>query len=272
MQTMCPSCKCVNLYGGFSARDRDLKGKCRQSGGCSTWDWKLHFLQHLGARSGETWQGEASAAPGSPMGRGHVARGGPRGQLLGIWGSHGGSGTVGSLPHGLTEPLAAACGVGELAAAGPSCAAPAFPLLFIARHVRLLPQPRSQLPLPQPWGGGRGATPCPNRGNTLQGMGEWGQFQPGLLQSPLSRISPLAEACSQLAAKQAPSSPQNPFPSCDLGVLGSPHHHHAKLCCPCSWDPAPERAASPGWRSSAREESTCFQAQGNWSTLSFRCL
>jgi len=118
----------------------------------------------------------------------------------------------------------------------------------------------------------KGATPCPNRGNTLQGMGEWGQFQPGLLQSPLSRISPLAEACSQLAAKQAPSSPQNPFPSCDLGVLGSPHHHHAKLCCPCSWDPAPERAASPGWRSSAREESTCFQAQGNWSTLSFRCL
>lgn len=162
---MCPSYKCVNLYGGFGARDTELKGKRRQSGGVQHLGLEVAFSTAFRSTEEGIWGGDMgeSAAAGSPTARGHVAGGGgPWGQLLGVRVSHGGSGTAESHPHGLTEPLTAACGVGELAAAGPSCAAPAFPALFIARHVRLLPQPRSRLLLPQPRGGGMGVNPCPS--------------------------------------------------------------------------------------------------------------
>lgn len=189
-------------------------------------------------------------------GGGRAASRGPWGQLPGAGVSHGGSGRPG--------PLTAACGVGELAAAGPSCAAPAFPALIYS-------QARSGRSPGPAHGGGcchghgwEGDRPPPKQGRRWKpGMEQRAELQPVLLHSPVSQVCPPAE--------QAPSLIPKPVPQLSFGGAGKtpPLRKPPGLR---SWGRVPERAASLGWRGSASEESTCFQAQGNWSTLSFRCL
>lgn len=165
---------------------------------------------------------------------------------------------------------------------------PASPALFIARHVGLLPQPRSRLLLPQPWGlrgggggSGGGQTPAQAGETTawLQGMEQQGGSLAKLATKPYG-IHPPAGGCTAnpLQRKPLPHPPKKPFPSCHLGDAGKSPPPHPTPSLPSHPMPSClEWAARLGWRSSgssssAREESTCFQAQGNWSTLSFRCL
>lgn len=81
------------------------------------------------------------APSGSPTGQGTCGQGGPWGQVLGLWVSHGGSGVARSHPCGLAEPLAAACGVGELLLPA-QLRCPSLPSTIYNQAVRLLPQPR----------------------------------------------------------------------------------------------------------------------------------
>lgn len=259
---MCPSYKRVNLQGGFSAGDGERKkGNAGGAGGCSTWDWKLHLLQHLGTRGGEE------------LGRGH--------RLLpaALW--EGPGGVPGDSCWGSRFLTEEAVLPGPVPVGARSCSQlpvvwERWPLPPQLRRLSLpstiYSQARSAAP-PAPLTAAAAATTvgrqeggrAPSRGDAPQaGLEQQGEPPPGLLQSPTSWICPPGEA------KASPFLTPNP-----LGVLGSTHTQTAPP--PQAPLPAPlglsaGAGCQPGQRGSAREESTRFPARGNWSTLSFRCL
>lgn len=212
------------------------------------------------------------------QGRGHVAKGVPG---VRCWGSGCHTEEVvwpGPIPAG-SQSRSQLPAAWESCRCRPSCAAPAFPALFITRQFGCSPSAADGCCCHNHGEVGRGTSQAlagercsPSR------MEQQGKL---LLQSPASQPYPRGVAGAHPAANPASSSPPNPFPSCQLGVLGSPPYPSppGSPACPAGsqrWSGLPAGAgeAAPGRRarSSAREESTCFQAQGNWSTLSFRCL
>lgn len=274
---MCPSYKCVNLYGGFSARDTELKGKRRQSrGGCSTWDWKLHFLQHLGAQRRGSGGGHGGiSCCWQPYSRGTC------GQGVSLGSTSGGPGVTwrkrhGRVPSPRAHGTARSClRRGRAGRCRPQLRCPSLPsTIYSQARSAAPPAPLTAAAATTPgrWDGGK---PLPKRGSRAasQGCGGWSSgvssSQVCCKAPPAGSIPQEKRAASPLQSKPHPH-PQTHFPVGIWGGWEAPTH--PKPSCLPSWGQALEQAASLGWRSSAKEESTCFQAQGNWSTLSFRCL
>lgn len=141
---------------------------------------------------------------------------------------------------------------GSVGRCRPSCAASAFPALFIARHDRQPPRPHSRrLLLPQPWGGRRGAEPPAGETHRKRG---WS-----------SRVSPHRVCCKappagsvpQERQKQAPSSPQTHWGCWEAHTHKQPPH--PKLPCLRRWGSAPEQAASPGSEAAPGRRAHAFQ-------------
>lgn len=202
-------------------------------------------MQHLGL------EGAFSASFRNAEGR-TALRGGDRG-VLDSWGRSGGVrfGTEeatqpGSVPVGLLCSCLRRGRRGRAGCCGPSCTAPAFPSTIYSQ-VRMLPTS------PNP----------PEQGDTLQVLKkrkQRGELQP----HSASRIA-AAWSCSLL--QREPFAPPPPTPISQLLFGGAGRVPPCQASYPCSWGSVPTRAGK-----AALKESTRFQAKGNWSTLSFRCL
>lgn len=152
----------------------------------------------------------------------------------------------GSVPVGLLCSCLRRGRRGRAGCCGPSCTAPAFPSTIYSQ-VRMLPTS------PNP----------PEQGDTLQVLKkrkQRGELQP----HSASRIA-AAWSCSLL--QREPFAPPPPTPISQLLFGGAGRVPPCQASYPCSWGSVPTRAGK-----AALKESTRFQAKGNWSTLSFRCL
>lgn len=78
---------------------------------------------------------------------------------------------------------------------------------------------------------------------------------------PRASLLPGAVPC----CRESPLLPPTPISQLLFGGAGRVPPCQASY--PCSWGSVPTRAGK-----AALKESTRFQAKGNWSTLSFRCL
>lgn len=237
----------------------------------------MHFLQHLGAQrkgSGEgTWGNQLLLAA---LQRGDMW---PGGGSLGS--TSGGPGVTrrkrhGRVPSPWAHGTARSClRRGRAGRCRPQLRCPSLPsTIYSQARSAAPPAPLTTAAATTPgrWDGGK---PLPKRGSraTSQGCRGWSSgassSQVCCKAPPAGSIPQEKRAASPLQSKPHPH-PQTHFPVGIWGCWEAPTH--PKPSCLPSWGQALEQAASLGWRSSAKEESTCFQEQGNWSTLSFRCL
>lgn len=207
MQTMCPPHKRVNLYERFSARDgaeREMQAGRWGERGAPHLGLEVAFSTPFRSAEGRTWQREGKHR----VSLSSLRRAG--GSCRGSGSSHGGNDAAGSWPRGAPHSCLGRGRRGRAGCCWPQLLAPAFPALFIARHVGMLPS--------FPAAAARSRNLPERGGESLQRTGQ--REQQGELQ-PRAPLGLLQAAGHIPAANPAPFSPSQPPPQLVFGGAGS---------------------------------------------------
>lgn len=215
-------------------RQRTERETQAEQGACSTWDWKLHFLQHLGVRRGGPGRGGGISCSWQPYGEGTRSQRGSLGSAAG-GPCFARRKRCGWIPSPRVHRAARSClQRGRAGRCRPQLRCPSLPSTIYSQARLAAPPAPLMAAAAATMGRWEGGKPLPKQGRRTASRGCRG-WSSGVSSNQIWCKAPRAGSVPQERQKQAPSSPPNPFPSCHLGVLGSaPHPTPAKPFCLCS--------------------------------------